>query len=240
MTGKSPIRYLAIDDSPLDLLLLKEYAAAVPALQHAGSFQDPQKALQAVQQLKPDLVLLDIEMPGLTGIRLLQQIRQQVPIAVFITSHPEFALDGFELSALDYVLKPLTAERFALTVRRIEEFWEMRQKASAYEVLFEQEMLLIKEGHTQIRLPQHEIIYLEAMQDYTKVVTDKKNYMTLTTLTCFMEKLSPQKFLRVHRSYAVALSRVTALETGKLSCGDFTIPVGKTYRSQIANLNLLS
>lgn len=239
MTGKSPIRYLAIDDSPLDLLLLKEYAAAFPVLQFAGSVQDPQEALLTVPQLKPDLVFLDIEMPGLTGINLLQQIRQQVPMAVFITSHPEFALDGFELSALDYVLKPLTADRFALTAARIEEFWEMKQKASAYAVLFEQEMLLIKEGHSQIRLPQHEIIYLEAMQDYTKVVTDKKSYMTLTTLTSFLEKLSPQKFLRVHRSYAVAISRITELSTGKVGCGHFSIPIGKTYRAQIANLNLL-
>ncbi|NML23742.1 response regulator transcription factor [Pseudoflavitalea sp. G-6-1-2] len=234
-----PIRFIAIDDNPVDLMIIKEFSAAYPQLRHCGSFHAVGEALQALDEINPDLIFLDIELPGLSGIDLLRKIRNKVPIAVFITSHAEFALEGFELSAFDYILKPLTEERFAQNVRRIEEFWEMKQKANAYEVLFEQEMLIIKEGHTQIRLPQQDIIFLEAMQDYTKIVTGKKNYMTLTTLSAFLEKLPADRFLRVHRSYAVAKSRIKTLSAGKLVCDNYTIPIGKTYRSLLSNLNLL-
>ena len=233
------IRYIAIDDDLIDQLMLKEYAAAFPNLQHSGTFSNSAEGLAAIDEIKPDLVFLDIEMPGLNGIEVLRKIKDKVSIAVFITSHPEFALDGFELSALDYVLKPLTAERFAITVKRIEEYWTMKQKAISYEVLFEKESLTIKDGHTQVKLPQEDIIYLEAMQDYTKVVTEKKNYLTLTTLTGFLEKLSGNKFLRVHRSYAVAVNKIKELHTDKIICGNQVIPIGKTYKAVLSKIKLM-
>jgi len=232
------IRYIAIDDNVVDLLLLKEYATAFPFLQYQGSYSNTTDGLTAVEELTPDLVFLDIEMPGHSGLDILRKIKDKAPIAVFITSHPEYALEGFELSALDYILKPLTAERFALTAKRIEEYWEMKQKAISYEVLFEKESLIIKEGHTQIKLPRQDIIYLEAMQDYTKVVTDKKNYLTLTTLTNFLEKIPEKDFIRVHRSYAVAIKKIKELHSNKLICGITEIPIGKTYRSLLNKLKL--
>lgn len=235
---QQPIRYIAVDDNPVDLLILKEYARNFPFLQPLDSYSSAAKAISAIDELQPDLLFLDVEMPGGTGIELLRQVKEKVPVAVFITSHPEFALEGFELSALDYILKPLTEERFAATARRIEEYWAMKQKAEAYEVLFETESLTIKEGHTQVKLPQADIIYLEAMQDYTKVVTEKRNYLTLTTLTAFMEKLSDKKFMRVHRSYAVSLNRIKELHTNKIICGNNEIPVGKTYRSVVTQIKL--
>lgn len=235
---QNTIRYIAIDDNPVDLLILKEYASVFPFLQHAGSFSTPSAGLAGIEALHPDLVFLDIEMPGQTGLDILRVIKGKVPIAIFITSHPEFALEGFELSALDYILKPLTAERFSHTAKRIEDYWDMKQKAISYQVLFENESLTIKEGHNQIKLPQQEIIYLEAMQDYTKVVTEKKSYLTLTTLTGFLEKISNNNFLRVHRSYAVAVKKIKELHSDKVICGNSIIPIGKTYRSSIAQLKL--
>ena len=224
--------------SLIDLLLLKEYAAAFPFLQFQGSYSNTTEGLAAVEEINPDLIFLDIEMPGLSGFDILRKIKSKVSIAVFITSHPEFALEGFELSALDYILKPLTAERFALTAKRIEEYWSMKQKAISYEVLFEKESLIIKEGHNQIKLPQQDIIYLEAMQDYTKVVTEKKNYLTLTTLTNFLEKIPGNDFIRVHRSYAVAIKKIKELHATKVICNNIEIPIGKTYRPVLSKLIL--
>ncbi|MBP9103903.1 MAG: response regulator transcription factor [Chitinophagaceae bacterium] len=232
------IQYIAIDDNVVDLLLLKEYAAAFPFLQFQGSYSNTTEGLAAVEEINPDLIFLDIEMPGLSGLDILRKIKSKVSIAVFITSHPEFALEGFELSALDYILKPLTAERFALTAKRIEEYWSMKQKAISYEVLFEKESLIIKEGHNQIKLPQQDIIYLEAMQDYTKVVTEKKNYLTLTTLTNFLEKIPGNDFIRVHRSYAVAIKKIKELHATKVICNNIEIPIGKTYRPVLSKLIL--
>lgn len=124
------------------------------------------------------MIFLAIEMPGLSGINVLEKIRTEVPVAVFITSDPEFALEGFELSALDYILKPLTQQRLVICVKQIEEYFSMLQKAKACDVLIEKETIKIQEGYNKVRLKQKEIIYLEAMQDYTKVVTDEKKYMT--------------------------------------------------------------
>lgn len=232
------IRYIAIDDSLLDILSLTEYAKAFGFLENCGTFSNALEGFEAQQYLKPDLVFLDIEMPGISGIDLLRKIRKQVPMAIFITSHPEFALDGFELSVLDYVLKPLTEARFAETARRITEYWEMKQKSEAYEVLFEKDTLTIKEGYHQVRLSQRDIIYLEAMQDYTKIVTPRKNYMTLSSLSYFMEQLPSERFLRIHRSYAVALGHIKELRGSEVVCSTNTLPIGKTYRAMIAQLKL--
>jgi DNA-binding LytR/AlgR family response regulator len=177
-------------------------------------------------------------MPDISGLEMLKLIKEKVPIAVFITSHPEFALEGFELSALDYILKPLTADRFLKTVSRIKEYWEMKRKAILYEVLFEKESLTIKDGHSQIKLQQQDIIYLEAMQDYTKVVTENKNYMTLTTLTGFLDKIANNNFLRVHRSYAVSVEKIRELHSDRLVCGNSIIPIGKTYRLFVSKIKI--
>lgn len=239
MTGTLPgIRFIAIDDNPLDLLFITEFSKAYPSLIPCGTFSNAVEGFGAQQYMKPDLVFLDIEMPDVSGIDLLRKIREDVTMAVFITSHPEFALEGFELSALDYILKPLTEERFAQTVRKIEEYWQMKQKSEAYEVLFEKDMLTIKEGHNHVRLAQRDIIYLEAMQDYTKIVTSGKNYMTLSSLTYFMEQLPSERFLRVHRSYAVSLGQIKEVRYSELLCNNTVIPVGKTYRSTIAKMRL--
>jgi len=231
-----PIRFVVIDDDLVDQLVLGEYVAAYPALQAAGYFTSSLEGLTFAEANRPDVAFLDIDMPELTGLDLISRIKDKIPVCVFITSHAEFALEGFKHSALDYILKPLTAERFALCVQRIKEYLAIRRKAAAYEVLVEKESLVIKDGHSYIKLPQHDIIYLEAMQDYTKVVTEQKNYMTLATFTGLLERLPGKKFLRVHRSYAVAVTKVREQHADKLVCGNTAIPIGKTYRSVIAQM----
>jgi DNA-binding LytR/AlgR family response regulator len=232
------VRFLAVDDNLLDLLAISELAKQFDFLENCGTFTNPIEAYEAQQYIKPDLVFLDIEMSSVSGIELLRKIRAEIPMAVFITSYPEYALEGIDLSVLDYVLKPLTPERFAVTVERIRQYWEMKQKSAAYEVLFENDLLTIKEGHTQVRVSQNEIIYLEAMQDYTKIVTEKRNYLTLSTISFFMDRLPSDRFLRIHRSYAVALHHITELRHSEIVCSNARIPVGKTYRQVVSRLQL--
>ncbi|WP_149244602.1 LytR/AlgR family response regulator transcription factor [Dyadobacter sp. 32] len=232
------VRFLAVDDNLLDLLAVSEFAKGFDFLENCGTYSNPIEAYEAQQYIKPDLVFLDIEMSSVTGIELLRKIRADVPMAVFVTSYPEYALDGIDLSVLDYVLKPLTAERFALTAQRIKQYWEMRQKSIAYEVLFENDLLTIKEGYKQIRISQNDIIYLEAMQDYTKIVTENRNYMTLSTMSFFMDRLPADRFMRVHRSYAVALHHIRELSQSEVVCSNARIPVGKTYRQLVSRLQL--
>ncbi len=234
----SKIRFIAIDDNQLDLLFLTEYARKFPFLENCGTFSNALEGYDAQQYIKPDLIFLDIEMPIFSGLELLAKIKNDVPMAVFITSHAQFAVEGFELSSLDYILKPLSEERFGRSVKKIQEYWDMKQKSAAYEVLFEKDMLTIKEGFNQVRLPQHEIIYLEAMQDYTKIVTAQKNYLTLATLSDFMHQLPSDRFLRVHRSFAVSIGQIKELRHSEVICYNATIPVGKTYRSTVSKIKL--
>jgi len=229
------IRCICIDDEPDDLILLNEYIKTEPVLTCAGCFSSASDGLQAIISLKPDLVFLDVEMPGATGLEILKQLKDRIELAVFVTSHPEFALESFELSAFDYILKPVTEKRFAHTGQRLKDYWNMRQKAAIYGMLEENEVLLISEGRNKARVPVHEIIYLEAMQNYTKIVTTERSYLTLAGINGFLARLPQNSFLRIHRSYAVALNKVSELRTGELICGNTILPIGKTYKDEVEN-----
>ena len=154
-------------DDPIDAMVFEALMKPYPELVKLGSFQSGNEAIAAVENLAPDLAFLDVELPDANGIDLLKKIRSKVSMAVFITSHSSFAIDGFELSALDYILKPLTEERLEQTVSRIKEYWSMKNKSEAYEVEMGADFLTIKEGYALIKLPINDIVYLEAMQDYT-------------------------------------------------------------------------
>jgi DNA-binding LytR/AlgR family response regulator len=233
---QNQIKYISVDDNILDILAIEEFAKKHEILKNIGSYSNASDALLAIKSSKPDLVFLDVEMPEFTGIELLAAIRKIVPMAVFITSHAEFAIDGFELSALDYILKPLTQERFDICVKRVVDYWEMKHKAALYEIAFEQDSLTIKDGHNRLNIRKSDIIFAEAMQDYTKIVTTDKNYLTLSTLSDFVSQFTDNELLRVHRSYAVSKNKITEKRSNELYCGTFLIPIGKTYKTLIANL----
>lgn len=232
------VKYICIDDDPLEQMVINDYASNYTDLEHKGNFLHPLEGLQAVLDLNPDLIFADIDMPGMSGIELAKRINRQENLVVFYTSHPEFALEGFELQAFDYILKPMTEQKFDRLVKKVRDFLQMKQKAKAYDFVVENEALTFKEGHSFIKLPMHEIIYLEAMQDYTKIITPKKNYLTLTTFSSLMEKLPTDQFLRIHRSYAVALDKVNRLKNNELVCGDVALPIGKTYRNVVSQIKL--
>jgi DNA-binding LytR/AlgR family response regulator len=234
MTGK--IRCICIDDERDDLLLLNEWIKTEPALTCVGDFSSSSDGLQAIISLKPDLVFLDVEMPGVTGLEILKLLRSDIELAVFVTSHPEFALEGFELSAFDYILKPITEKRFNHTAQRLKDYWSMRQKAATYELQQETGTLLISEGRNKTKVTINEIVYLEAMQNYTKVVTANQSYLTLVGFNNFFSKLPQSNFLRIHRSYAVARNKISGLNASdEIICGSTALPIGKTYKDTIKN-----
>src|SRR6218665_1209836 len=234
---KEPIRYLIVDDNEFDGIMVSTMASQYTQLEECGCYNNPLEAVEAIKILRPDLIFLDIEMPDASGLDLLKSVRTIVPMAVYITSYPEFALEGFELSALDYILKPLTEERFAQTVKRVSEYWEMKTKSLAYDISVEQETITIKQGHDQMKLQLKDIIYLEAMNDYTKLVLDNKQYITLVNLSRFLEQLPPSHFIRVHRSYAVAIPKIKKSVNHEVYVGnDIQLPVSKSYRKDLRTL----
>lgn len=218
-------------------MMAEALASAYPSLQHCGSFSNATDTLLAIEKFQPHIVFLDIDIPGNSGTDLFKKINATVPIAVFITSHPEFALEGFELDAFDYILKPLTEERLAITMKRILEYWDMKEKALAYTVFFEnEEQINIRQGHQQIRIPIKDIAYLEAMSDYTKLVTSSGKYMTLISLSHILEQLPQKQFSRIHRSYAIAQEKIQKVSADEVTIMNTRLPIGKTYRKTIKQL----
>ena len=185
---ENTLKYLIVEDDDFDRLSVESEAGKFPFLKKVAACGHPLQAAELIAQCRPDILFLDVEMPGMTGVELLRLLRGQALLAVFVTSHPEFAAEGFELEAFDYLVKPLTAERFARCAMRLRDFAAMRGKACAYEKEQEAGAITIKQGHDKVKVQLPEVLYLEAMKDYTRVVLKDRQYLVLTTLSDLLEK----------------------------------------------------
>lgn len=224
---KDTLTCIVIDDDDLDRMAVEAELSIFLKIKVLGSYNSPMEAIVHAQ--KPDILFLDIDMPDINGIDFVKSIADLDTINVFITSHPEYALQGFQLKVFDFILKPLETDRFANCIHRIFDFKQLKGKAEAYDVLFENEKIIFKEGHNVVSLNANEIIYLEAYGDYTKIVTEKKSHLTLVTLSNFLESLPAGKFMRIHRSYVVAIKKVKELGQKSIDMGIHSIPIGKTF-----------
>ncbi|WP_316772494.1 LytTR family DNA-binding domain-containing protein [Pedobacter frigiditerrae] len=226
---KDTLTCIIVDDDDLDRMAVEAELSSFTKMKILGSYHNPIEALSIINSHQPDVLFLDIDMPEINGIDFVKSICSLETINVFITSHPEFALQGFQLKVFDFILKPLETERFESCIKRIYDFVKLKGKAEAYDVLFENEKIIFKEGHHVVNLNANEVIYLEAYGDYTKIVTEKKAHLTLATLSSFLESLPAGKFMRIHRSYVVAINKVQSLGNKCIYINDNIIPVGKTY-----------
>ena len=227
------LKYLVVDDEDIDRLAIESYASAFPFLHQTAACSNALEAIELINRFHPDIVFADIEMPGMTGLELIRSLSGQVAAPIFVTSHPEFALDGYELDAFDYLVKPFTAERFAKCVSRIQDFFQLRAKAAAFEKENESNSITIKQGYDKYKVNVHDILYLEAMKDYTKLVTASERYLVLGTLTGMHEKLPHSNFIRVHRSYIVNRNKIDVTKGNKIDISGHELPVGKSYRKAL-------
>ncbi|WP_182923881.1 LytR/AlgR family response regulator transcription factor [Pedobacter planticolens] len=233
---KDTLTCIIVDDDDLDRIAVESELTAFERIKILGSYTNPIEAINSINALKPDVLFLDIDMPEINGIDFVKSISNLDTINVFITSHPEFALQGFQLKVFDFILKPLETDRFESCIHRIFDFVKLKSKAEAYDVLFDNEKIIFKEGHTVVNLNANEVIYLEAYGDYTKIVTEKKSHLTLATLSNFLESLPAEKFMRIHRSYVVAVNKVKSLGAKNIDMGISAIPIGKTYLKEAKQL----
>lgn len=226
---KDALTCIIVDDDNLDRMAVEAELSSYLNIKLLGSYCNPIEAVSAIKAHQPDVLFLDIDMPEINGIDFVKSISNLNTINVFITSHHEFALQGFQLKVFDFILKPLETDRFESCINRIYDFIKLKGKAEAYDVLFENEKIIFKEGHNVVNLNANDVIYLEAYGDYTKIITEKKAHLTLATLSNFLESLPVGKFMRIHRSYVVAINRVKSLGNKTINMGEDIIPVGKTY-----------
>ncbi|AEA44554.1 LytR/AlgR family response regulator transcription factor [Fluviicola taffensis] len=227
------MRYTVIDDNEMDRMIIESFFKQHLDFELFGSFSDPIEAIHQLSNYPPDVLFLDIEMPNLNGIDFLRSLPKP-PLCVFITSHPEFALDAFELFALDYILKPLTLDRFEAAVSRIKSFIDIREKALSYEHYLEDDTVIIQEGYNTHRILLSEILYLEALKDYTRIFTKNKSYITLGNISRILESFNTPQFKRVHRSFAINPRYINSIIENNILIGTNQIPIGKTYKSTVS------
>lgn len=227
---------IIVDDNEIDRLMAISLVKRFPNLTISGVFSSPAEALALISSGSIDVLFLDIDMPELSGLELRKKV-PNVPICIFITAHPEHAVESFELETLDFLVKPLKFERMLQTVQRIEEFMEIRHKVALFESSIGGDTIFIKEGHQQIKVKLHEVLFLEAMKDYTMVVTSQKRHCVLVTLGNLLKEPSFESFIRVHRSFAVQKQFIEKIRTTELFLSNkLAIPIGRTYKDNLTNL----
>lgn len=225
-------KYLIVDDEEIDRLTLESAASGFSFLQKLAVCNHALEAFELITRFKPDIVFADIEMPGMSGLELFRRLSGKVPAPVFITSHPEFAIDGYQIEAFDYLLKPVTKERFTKCALRLRDFFLLRKKVAALEG-DDSNHIVIKEGYDKYKIGLRDILYLEAMKDYTKIVTGTVNHLVLCTLAGLHERLPAEKFVRIHRSYIVNCDNLKASKGNKIFVGDHELPIGKLYKNAL-------
>jgi two-component system, LytTR family, response regulator len=225
------------DDDEIDRLTTLSFAKHYSFLHIAGCFASAREVLHSVQIRQPDVLLLDIDMPGINGLELRQRLIE-VPACIFITSYPDFALESFESAVLDFLIKPLKADRFQKAMRRLEDYLLIKQKAELLDYTLGADSLFIKDGHEHIKIQLHEVLYLEALKDYTSIVTVKKKYCVLSSLGNLLKEKTFRAFIRIHRSYAVQKHFINKITAKEVLINDILLPVGRSYKEGLELLKI--
>lgn len=228
---------IIVDDDEIDRLMVISMVKKFPNLNLIESFDTAEKALIAIEKETIDILFLDIDMPESSGLEIRKKALE-VPVCIFITAHPEHAVESFELETLDFIVKPLKMERFTQTMLRIEEFMEIKHKAQLFESSIGGDTIYIKEGHEQTKVKLHDILYLEALKDYTLVVTNQKRHCVLSSIGTLLKENHFQSFVRIHRSFAVQKQYVKKINSQEIELNNnILIPVGRSYKD---NLSLIA
>jgi DNA-binding LytR/AlgR family response regulator len=225
------IKAIAIDDEPLALELIRNYTAQFPALQLLQTFDDALSGAEFLRCRPVDLLFIDINMPDITGIDLVRSLDEK-PMVIFTTAHKRFAHEGFELEALDYLLKPISMERFSRTMQKTMAQYHYKQTVAAPR---EPESFFVYAEYKQVRIWLHEVEYIESREDYIRIhLLNGRPVLTLMPLKKVLEKLPPDRFRRIHRSYIVAVRSICAIAYRKVLLHSGTsLPVSSTYADDI-------
>ena len=230
-------RAIIIDDDEIDRLTVHAFARKYAFLDIVGMYASAAEALQSIAQTQPQVLLLDIDMGEISGLALRKKLID-TQACIFITSYPDYAVESFELAALDFLVKPLKADRFAAAMQRLEEYLEMRKKSELLDHSLQGDTIFIKDGHKQIKIRRADILYLEALKDYTWVVTRTARHCVLASIGNLLKTPSFSTFLRVHRSFAVQRHFVDSMSSSALQIDGQQIPIGRSYKEELRNLIL--
>ncbi|MDR6763173.1 MULTISPECIES: LytR/AlgR family response regulator transcription factor [unclassified Flavobacterium] len=228
------LKCIAVDDEPLALRLVETFIEQTPFLQLTASCDNAVEAMSLIREKQPDLVFLDINMPNLTGMELARLLQEQpglVPKIVFTTAYNHYAIEGYKVNAVDYLLKPFSYEEFLRAANKVLQITEEASN-NFQTVAADDEFIFLKVEYQWVRIPLKEILYIESLKDYVKVHLDdsQKGVLSLISLKALEEKLPSAKFMRVHRSFIVSLDKINAITKNSIFIGKTEITVGEQYK----------
>ncbi|MFN2456631.1 MAG: LytR/AlgR family response regulator transcription factor [Chitinophagaceae bacterium] len=231
------MKCLIVDDNTMARMAMKQLVAQVPSLALVKECSDAIEAYHELNQQPIDLLLLDIEMPEMTGLELTRNLGDKCPLIIFTTANKDYAVEAFDLDVVDYLIKPVSTARFLRAVDRATDMMSSKKQDA---VIAEKEFVFIKDNGILKKIDNNDILYLEAKGDYVRVHTPQKLHFLHTTLKSIEEKLPASKFVRVHRSFIVALNKIDFIHENSIFINNTSIPLSDSYRSVFTKrLNLL-
>ncbi|HLX67377.1 MAG TPA: LytTR family DNA-binding domain-containing protein [Puia sp.] len=231
---------LAVDDERLVLDLLVDNIRKVPFLQLAGRCKNAMEAAEAMQKDKIDLLFLDIQMPGLSGLKFMETLYKP-PMVIFVTAYKDYAFEGFNVDAVDYLLKPVSFERFLRACNKAHELFNQQSRGPQIQPLQPPpppDYFFVFVEYQQVKVMLREILYIEGMKDYVKIflASSSKPVITKMSLKALEEKLSGRGFIRTHKSYILSADKVTAVKRDLVCIGPIELPLSESYRAGIDQL----
>jgi len=233
------IKCLIIDDEPLAISVIENHLKNFDHVEIVETFNNPLKAYRVLEQEKIDVIFLDINMPQMTGFAFIENLSYK-PLIVITTAYREYAVKSFELNILDYLVKPIPFNRFLKTVNKI--YQQVYVSSASTDASLQQEPhIFLKVNKKLIKINLNDILYIESLKDYIKVITTLGDYVVHKSLSSITEELPQSNFMRIHRSYTISINKIVALEGNTVEISNRKIPIGRNYTKQakerIFNIN---
>jgi DNA-binding LytR/AlgR family response regulator len=230
---------IAVDDENLALDLIEDNILKVPFLKLVKRCKNAFEAMEVLQSQEIDLIFLDIQMPGITGVQFLQSMASS-PMVIFVTAYKQYALEGFNLNVIDYLLKPIDFERFLKAVNKAAELHSLKHKVVAIEPILEgkNSTIFVNADYSLVKIKTEEITYIEGLKDYIKIHLNSstKPIVTRMTMKSIEEKLPSSQFFRVHKSFIISLDKIESIRNLKIKIGNAQVPVSESYSEEFFKL----
>ena len=230
------IRCIAIDDDAYAMEMLENCIARIPFLELLQTFDNAFHAIEFMDKEEVDLIFTDVEMPALSGLEFLSSLRRR-PYFIIVSEQERYAVDAFNLDATDYLLKPFSFDRFLKAINKVREHIRLKSpvQVSASSEIPGRDFIFIKSDYKTIRINVDDILFIEGLKDYVKLHTSDKPVLSLLSLRALEQGLSSERFMRVHRSYIVALNKIDIIEKSRIKIGQHTITISDMYRDAFLN-----
>jgi DNA-binding LytR/AlgR family response regulator len=224
------MKVVAVDDEPLALALLEDNIRQISSLRLIASCSNAMEALAVLSKQEVDLIFLDIQMPGLTGLQFLQSLSSR-PMVILITAYEKYALEGFNLNVIDYLVKPVPFERFLKACNKAQDFFRLKNNASSVE---QPEYFFVNAEYGLVKIVISEIMLIEGLKDYLKIhLADGKSQIIRMSLKSIEEKLPPNRFSRIHKSYIAAVTYISSIRRNSVFLGDRELPLSDHYKEEL-------